>query len=677
MRKSTMSGLLVSCLTFVALAFPQCPNLAHSSTTKEKYALLVGIDNYGGKLPALSGCVNDVNDMRSVLCDSFDFTNDPEHVLVLVNAQATRDAIISAFKRQLIDNARKHPDGIFVFEFSGHGSQVKDTNGDEEDGWDETIVPIDSRTPGHFDIIDDELAALLQQLEAYTANSTIILDCCHSGTGSRGNLKVRGVTPDRRRQPPQSKDRPDKGDLRYVTISACMAAETAGETSDLRHPNGLMTRALLQSLNTAPSGSTFRDLGHQLEAMVNSLSQQQHPQIEGAIDRQLFSDSSFRATPHIRIVRVTPAAVTVNAGIAQGVRAGGLIALYQPTAKDLTGNDQLIAELKVLNAREFESDLEPLTGKDGSMLLRAKARIVTPYFATQLRLHVDRALPFANELVLLAKTTNLFVSSATEPEAAKSSGGNWDVAVVTGSFQKFFKLRNTLAAPGDLPGPTQGYFVTTPSGEPVFNLFIPKSDKSAPTKLVDALCKHAKQQNLLALTNSTSKLDSMVNVRIGRIDKKTLNVKDVASRSVNIGDRIRLQVDNLGQHSLFVSLLGIDTNGSIGILYPPPGLREPVTPGHSISTRPIQVVEPSGLETVKLVVTTNPVDFSFLTQDAVFQRSTKQPLAKTDVENLFSQAVGLSQQRSVGLFAHSKSIEPIDSWAASNVNIMVRPAEPF
>ena len=37
---------------------------------------------------------------------------------------------------------------------SGHGGQTKDTDGDEDDGFDEVIYPVDYKQAGH--IVDDE-----------------------------------------------------------------------------------------------------------------------------------------------------------------------------------------------------------------------------------------------------------------------------------------------------------------------------------------------------------------------------------------------------------------------------------------------------------------------------------------------------------------------------------------
>jgi hypothetical protein len=57
--------------------------------------------------------------------------------------------------------------------YSGHGSQIKDTNGDEADGMDEVMV---------FDVVDDDLAISIQKCCKGKCRVLLIADCCRSGT---------------------------------------------------------------------------------------------------------------------------------------------------------------------------------------------------------------------------------------------------------------------------------------------------------------------------------------------------------------------------------------------------------------------------------------------------------------------------------------------------------------
>ena len=60
--------------------------------------------------------------------------------------------------------------------YSGHGSYVKDDNGDDTGGYDEVLCPLD----GGY-IRDDDLHTLFAQLNE-KAHLVCIFDCCHSGT---------------------------------------------------------------------------------------------------------------------------------------------------------------------------------------------------------------------------------------------------------------------------------------------------------------------------------------------------------------------------------------------------------------------------------------------------------------------------------------------------------------
>lgn len=89
----------------------------------------------------------------------------------------TRANILAAF-RWLVSGAR--PGDRHFLHYSGHGSRERDTTGDEADGFDETIVPLDALSAGQItdDLIFDELVKPLPS----GSRLFCIFDCCHSGT---------------------------------------------------------------------------------------------------------------------------------------------------------------------------------------------------------------------------------------------------------------------------------------------------------------------------------------------------------------------------------------------------------------------------------------------------------------------------------------------------------------
>jgi hypothetical protein len=59
-------------------------------------------------------------------------------------------------RHRIKSGSETRADSVYV----GHGGQTKDLDGDEEDGYDEVIYPVDFRTAGH--IVDDEMHRIMQ-----------------------------------------------------------------------------------------------------------------------------------------------------------------------------------------------------------------------------------------------------------------------------------------------------------------------------------------------------------------------------------------------------------------------------------------------------------------------------------------------------------------------------------
>jgi hypothetical protein len=145
-----------------------------------KRALLVGINDYKG-VNDLNGCLNDVTNMRNILKTYLGFTN--RDIRVLVDDRATKENIV--YRLNWMVKGAKAGD-FLVFHFSGHGSQIRDRDGDElRDHMDELICPWDMNWDGCY-ITDDDLNAIFKRLPKNVLLE-VLLDCCHSGTGLRGN----------------------------------------------------------------------------------------------------------------------------------------------------------------------------------------------------------------------------------------------------------------------------------------------------------------------------------------------------------------------------------------------------------------------------------------------------------------------------------------------------------
>jgi hypothetical protein len=92
-------------------------------------------------------------------------------------AQPTRANILRAMQ-WLVTGAQPN-DNLFIH-YSGHGGQTEDLDGDEEDGMDETIYPVDFKQAGM--IVDDEMHWIMVRPLPPGCRLTAIFDCCHSGS---------------------------------------------------------------------------------------------------------------------------------------------------------------------------------------------------------------------------------------------------------------------------------------------------------------------------------------------------------------------------------------------------------------------------------------------------------------------------------------------------------------
>jgi len=141
-------------------------------------AVMIGI-NYVGQQGELRGCHNDVLNMKEYIKDVHGFQE--ENIEVLMDdgshTSPTYANIVAAFAR--IVEASQPGDVVFTH-YSGHGGKLKDQDGDEKDGYDETLIPLDYQSAGQ--IRDDTLFKDFVGKLREGVFSTSIMDCCHSGT---------------------------------------------------------------------------------------------------------------------------------------------------------------------------------------------------------------------------------------------------------------------------------------------------------------------------------------------------------------------------------------------------------------------------------------------------------------------------------------------------------------
>jgi hypothetical protein len=312
------------------------------------YALLVGVNCYAAgdsTPPPLRGCVNDVTAMQSALTRLIGVPE--QNICLLTEQQATRDAIIDGWRRHLRD--RVQPGDVAYFHYSGHGSQACSTDPSEADGFDETLVAYDSRLAGHFDLLDKELAALIDEVEQRQAQVIVFLDCCHSGGGTRAEAvaAVRKCPTDMRQRPVETvlaavhpvgaKTRSASGwkiDGRHLLLAACRDEEKANEyfADGIKRWHGAATYFFLQALLSYRASMTWADACDQIYANVHAIYTNQSPQLEGPGNLSLFGGAGNDVGSYLLVTATRKGQIKLSGGLAMGVTLGCKLAIYPPSS---------------------------------------------------------------------------------------------------------------------------------------------------------------------------------------------------------------------------------------------------------------------------------------------------------------------------------------------------------
>lgn len=308
-----------------------------------KKAVLCGINNYKSQ-PDLRGCLNDVNNMYSLLTEFYRFN--PFQIHQLLDNQVTKTTVQTEWK-WLLEDAK--PGDQLVFHFSGHGSYVPDTGAnasddlDAADGYDEItcLYDMDFYDPETY-IRDDEWNQMLQQLPS-EVRLTIVMDNCHSGTGTRmvavqknGDLKTiaidaensstRSISQEYPKEeykelledhqivlsrflpPPQefqerllttarTRGLPEKTypPLNYLLLAASQADQTAADAFIAGKFHGAFTYYLCQTLRQSPQIESQQLVDTVTQLLAPRFTQK--PQHEGSAEDAFFNSNTSKTTP--------------------------------------------------------------------------------------------------------------------------------------------------------------------------------------------------------------------------------------------------------------------------------------------------------------------------------------------------------------------------------------------
>jgi hypothetical protein len=330
---------------------------------QQKRALIVAVGNYpkeSGISPIAS--LNDIKYIKSVLTNNQFLLKDID---TLKDAQATKAGILKALDR-LVENAQ-HSD-IVVVHFAMHGQQIRDQKTvdlgkDEEDGWDEALIPYDVLRAQYYKKVyegenhlrDEELGeklTLLRNKLGTKGSLLVLIDACHSGTATRASEFTAS-----RGEPVPFID-PENPMKDYIEVpenesffkllsdasSNMVVFSGSGphqqnyqvevELNGQREQVGALTFAFYKAMNELPAASNYNDLFHKMKGFIQSHHPNQVPMAEGNLNQMVLSGKylpkkeSIVLTPIVDAGKSADTLFKLDKGQLEGLTPGAIVKIY-------------------------------------------------------------------------------------------------------------------------------------------------------------------------------------------------------------------------------------------------------------------------------------------------------------------------------------------------------------
>lgn len=349
----------------------------------QKRALIIAIGHYKegtgwGELASISDLVLMQETLKK---QGFSEPN----ILTITDEKATK-AGIKAKIDELIRLAQ--PGDKIVIHFSGHGQQISDLNGDEADGLDETIVPYDAHSDvknssyhGERHIIDDEIKSWVNQLCVKVGSNghvLLLLDSCHSGTASRGpsssgvsrgdkpalifNKVISKATPTNPNisdyHEINTNDKSIGGLGKFVLFTGASASQVNKQiVLDNGSQIGSLTYAVAMAFEKMPKESSYQALFAKVLDIMQAKVSGQTPTVEGDKGFKIFNGEYVAQEPFFSVKRFVENGkqiIKVMSGNLANIHEGAKFK-FLPIGSQNSNSTKAMARGKVVAANAFES----------------------------------------------------------------------------------------------------------------------------------------------------------------------------------------------------------------------------------------------------------------------------------------------------------------------------------
>jgi hypothetical protein len=354
-----------------------------TTPAQNKLALIVAVGEYpaASKIKPIAS-VNDVKYIKAALSrNGFELKN----IDTLINSRATKAAIISALT-QLSEKAKK--DDIVVIHFSCHGQQIRDQKTielgkDEDDGYDEAFLPYDAMPKynptgykGENHLRDDDLFPLLLNIRKKLGSNgslLVLLDACHSGTGTRDeSFAVTRGEPVPFQDPENPLDSvinlsaaeakqgffDSQADSlsNMVVISASSPHQVNKQVIINNEELGSLSYSFYKALTETTEGNTYELLFEKIRATMQAFIPEQIPMMEGSGQQIIFNgkykpreDKIYLRVGYKESVGTEDSVFTIEKGLLDNIAKGTRCKIYK------AGRNEIYAYGSIKRVDNFRS----------------------------------------------------------------------------------------------------------------------------------------------------------------------------------------------------------------------------------------------------------------------------------------------------------------------------------
>jgi Caspase domain len=626
------------------------------------YGLLIGIDNYlpntlsdHHAYPPLYGCVHDVQQVEIFFHRRLHYAQKHIRKLIAPHHEKGKQPQISTDQQptyknmsaelQSIISTAQAGDVVWIY-YAGHGGRTptlyKQAKGSQ--GIDEVLVPVDIGDKGSRYLHDVELGYLLKKMVDKGLIVTLVLDCCHSGSATRGNdnVTIRGIGRiDTTLRPIESQVAsleelsrywlashpadtrgfeissgwllpPLKG---YVLLAACRDFEAARESRfDGKWQNGVFTHHLLEALCQIVPESTYRMLYDRVRAKMHAQFIEQTPQLEGERDRVVFSSEVIEQTYTVNVLDVQPQKdfantsyyVELDAGQLHTLQEGAQFWIYpNPARIHAPADNKRLAHIEIseLGAARSRAVLSAVAAQH--IEVGDQALLITPAplrFSRKVRLVHQRRLPHGIDQAQALRRAEEAIQQHNGTFIRLAHAGEIPDFLVTVTPQGHYEIQEADRRP-------------LPYIRPV----LPITLAHAAEKLVERMIHLAKYYNVMLLENQSgpASLVGKLHVELRRKHEDEKNHwRSEAGTSLILepGEKVNLVISHNSWIRLHVAVLDLAHNWSIQQIFPKYNTIT-IEPNQPLSL-PLEAVLTDvyrqGTDTLKIFASQEVTDFSGL-----------------------------------------------------------------